>query len=333
MPLMTGVAIAAFLFAIGFVSMQMFEPEGSPLKEIGTYTWWFAVTVTTVGYGDYAPITLGGRVAAVIVFIGGIGTIGLALGEMFLLFEKVTRRRMSGLKHTYEGTDQIVILGYHPGRTELLVEEILADVNRENRDIVLCFAPEQASQNPFPDNAFPVQGKLTSDDVMTRSGIAQAGRIIIDGQDDNETMAIAITVESVVNQACHIVVALNDPESNAELIHRLDPCIECVTSSVLTMMIQAMQDPGITRLYTRLLSNREGSEGYRIVVPDEAPPKDLMSYLTSFKQNYNATILAVAESESPGATLYDNPSWDFEIRPGMVIYYVAEDRLANISWT
>ena len=35
--------------------------------------WWSMVTVTSVGYGDYVPITFGGRILAVVLMIFGIG--------------------------------------------------------------------------------------------------------------------------------------------------------------------------------------------------------------------------------------------------------------------
>jgi len=39
--------------------------------------WWTAVTITTVGYGDFYPVTLGGRLTAVFVMLMGIGIIGV----------------------------------------------------------------------------------------------------------------------------------------------------------------------------------------------------------------------------------------------------------------
>jgi ABC-type amino acid transport substrate-binding protein len=39
---------------------------GSPLRGIGSGLWWSAVTMTTVGYGDKAPQTVGGRTVAIV---------------------------------------------------------------------------------------------------------------------------------------------------------------------------------------------------------------------------------------------------------------------------
>lgn len=45
---------------------------GSWLEGIGASFWWSAVTMTTVGYGDKAPITLGGRLVALYWMFAGI---------------------------------------------------------------------------------------------------------------------------------------------------------------------------------------------------------------------------------------------------------------------
>jgi hypothetical protein len=39
--------------------------------------WYSVVTITTVGYGDYYPVTAGGRIAAMFIMVAGIGVIVL----------------------------------------------------------------------------------------------------------------------------------------------------------------------------------------------------------------------------------------------------------------
>ncbi|WP_165875798.1 ion transporter [Hazenella coriacea] len=48
----------------------------SSLQSFVDAIWWAIVTTTTVGYGDISPVTIGGRVIAVILMFTGIGLIG-----------------------------------------------------------------------------------------------------------------------------------------------------------------------------------------------------------------------------------------------------------------
>jgi voltage-gated potassium channel len=59
--------------------------------------WWAWVTVTTVGYGDFAPLSLGGRLIAIVLMLGGVGFIALmsaTLAEYFLEDEEREARRL-----------------------------------------------------------------------------------------------------------------------------------------------------------------------------------------------------------------------------------------------
>lgn len=42
--------------------------------------WWAMVTITTVGYGDIAPVTTGGRIVSMALMMLGIGFLGLTTG-------------------------------------------------------------------------------------------------------------------------------------------------------------------------------------------------------------------------------------------------------------
>ena len=42
----------------------------------GDAIWWGIVTITTVGYGDFFPVTMLGRLTAIFVMFAGIGIIG-----------------------------------------------------------------------------------------------------------------------------------------------------------------------------------------------------------------------------------------------------------------
>ena len=71
-------ALSALLLVVGIV-VWWFERKRNPrqfgegtVQGIGSGFWWSAVTMTTVGYGDTAPVTVGGRIVALIWMFAGI---------------------------------------------------------------------------------------------------------------------------------------------------------------------------------------------------------------------------------------------------------------------
>jgi polar amino acid transport system substrate-binding protein len=71
-------ALTLLLLVVGFL-VWWFEKKknpqqfgGGPVKGISSGFWWSAVTMTTVGYGDKAPTTIGGRAVALIWMFAAI---------------------------------------------------------------------------------------------------------------------------------------------------------------------------------------------------------------------------------------------------------------------
>jgi voltage-gated potassium channel len=70
---------ASALVLNGAIIVYLFERHapGSNIHTLGESLWWSAVTVATVGYGDFVPVTLWGRITA--CFVMGIGLLTLAV--------------------------------------------------------------------------------------------------------------------------------------------------------------------------------------------------------------------------------------------------------------
>jgi len=56
-------------------------PDGKILTGRDAF-WYSIVTITTVGYGDYYPVTSGGRITAMFIMVAGVGIIGVLASLM-----------------------------------------------------------------------------------------------------------------------------------------------------------------------------------------------------------------------------------------------------------
>lgn len=76
------IACTLILIFITSAGIYYFENEAQPetFKSIFHSAWWSIVTLTTVGYGDVYPITLGGRIFTFFVLMIGVGLVTVPAG-------------------------------------------------------------------------------------------------------------------------------------------------------------------------------------------------------------------------------------------------------------
>jgi voltage-gated potassium channel len=96
----TRVAINAIAFVVMFIYVislaELVAERNAPhatIVSFGDSIWWACVTMATVGYGDFVPVTIPGRILAVMLMIGGIAIVGTASATIVsYLGEVITHR-------------------------------------------------------------------------------------------------------------------------------------------------------------------------------------------------------------------------------------------------
>lgn len=89
--------IAIYLTAAG---IYFFENEAQPdsFSSIFHSFWWAVVTLTTVGYGDVYPITVGGKVFTFFVLIIGVGIVTIPAGLVASALSRARQLEEQGLE-------------------------------------------------------------------------------------------------------------------------------------------------------------------------------------------------------------------------------------------
>ena len=88
------------VLTISSVLILQFESR-SPDANIttgGDALWWAIVTITTVGYGDFYPVTTLGREVGVVVMFAGVGIIGALASILASILVPVTQGRTGRIR-------------------------------------------------------------------------------------------------------------------------------------------------------------------------------------------------------------------------------------------
>jgi voltage-gated potassium channel len=78
--------VASALMVVYIAALSVLEAErasaNANITNFGDAIWWAFVTITTVGYGDFTPVTVVGRVFAVGLMLSGVAVLGISTATL-----------------------------------------------------------------------------------------------------------------------------------------------------------------------------------------------------------------------------------------------------------
>ena len=289
--------------------------------------WWTIVTITTVGYGDIYPASIGGRVVGVLLMLFGIGFLGLLTATLASIFVEERRQEEKGV-NPVRVTQHLVLCGWSYKAREI-VEEIRADGANQSRPVVLI--AELANKPLDDDQVYFVNGPVTQDTLRkANAGQAQAAIVLSDESieahtRDAKTILGTLTIKSTYPELYTSVELVDRKNVEHCRLAKADEII--VLGEISTnLLVRASLDHGVTQIITELVSSRFGSEIYKIVPPQACVGRPFLEVLATLKTDRNIIVVAV-ESVHQGRFLANPPnSYIIDERDRLIV--VGKDRQA-----
>ncbi|UFT98155.1 potassium channel family protein [Radiobacillus kanasensis] len=297
----------SFLF-IGSIAMILFASYLVVAVEKETFPtffdalWWVMTTVTTVGYGDYFPVSVEGRLIALFLYIFGIGLIGIVIGKVVDSFSSFRIKREEG-KIVFKEKDHYIIIGWSQ-KAKFAVNEIVKTM--PSAEILIIDNLDKAPL--LEENVHFLKGHASETEVLEKANIKQAKAVLIfaddkitDGQlNDGRTLLIASAIESFAPNV-HTVVEVMEEAHIKNFVHVKVNEFIISNETISSLFVRSAFHEGMSKLYGQLLRRSVGEDLFHIPTsPDWKTYKDAFNALLEA----GATLVADRDDLSINRSLH-----------------------------
>jgi voltage-gated potassium channel len=282
--------------------------NSSNIRNFKDSIWWAFVTSTTVGYGDFYPVTMAGRISGILLMFFGVSLVGVITGNIASMLVERQMKEGRGMKHI-NIKNHFIICGWKRDMTKVL-QGILGK-NKEfiPQEIVLIntATPEEIEllrSEPELSGINFIHGDYIDEVVLKKANIKNAKKALILAdrlvtgsvqEVDSRTVMAIITIKSI-SKTIYTAAELLDTKFERYLI--TVNCDEIISSSDYnrSILANASTGNGISHIIGELLDVNTPVGFNTIIPPKELVGKKYSELCEYYKKNDNTILIGILEN-------------------------------------
>ena len=308
----TGAALLFFWFEQG---------KNDNIKNISDALWWSLTTLSTVGYGDISPITAGGRLVGMVTMVLGVGLLGALAATMATILLDVRDLGRKGLR-SYKMQDHLLILGWS-SRAAAALDDFFHDPRYiAMKAVIVADLERTPSEDP---RVLFVRGNPGRREILERASASKATLAMVfpavasDPRSDLQTALTVLTLRKI-NPGVRIAAELVSSENHDYLTEVGCDAVIDVSAFGSMLLVRCLQDLGTLEVVEDLLTNKGGSELYRVPVPRKFLGKTFLEYAHQMLDE-NRSVIGLDRDDSREL----NPDGSTTLIEGDHVLVVARD--------
>lgn len=246
-PFSAGITAATAVVVGGTVGFMWIESWG--LLDAFYMT---VITLSTVGFEEVRPLSDAGRVFAVGLILGGVATLGYALGAFGDRIVEAPKRRLE--RRIRQMKDHIVVCGY--GR---MAHPVVTGLLKRRKPVCVIERSGERVENASRLGISAIQGDATAEEILERAGVRRAAAVAALLPRDQDNLSITMTV-TALRPGIRVIARSEEERSRANL-ERAGARADDVFSPHTTAgraVLRSLCSPGAARLLHDITEMTQG---------------------------------------------------------------------------
>lgn len=319
----TGLILGIILYLCLIYLISILE-RGQPNANINTMTdalWYAVVTLTTVGYGDFYPVTPIGKLIGLFIILGSLGVLGYVIGEVTSRINTYMEKKKSG----YFGTKfeaHYVIIGWSEfGRQ--VADQIfnaghkIAFVTNSKNDLELI-------KNLYPhDDCFVLFSDYANTAAYEKVNIESSKAVFINFKEDTETLVFVLNLKKAY-PSVKIIVNCSNPELKETLQNTGVSHVVARQEVASRMVASYLFEPHVAEytedlISTSVLDDDQDIQQFKVIDGNPYIGKTYFDAFVDLKKKQNVILIGLVEE----GRLMKDPADDFVIQEGHYIIVIS----------
>lgn len=202
-----GLTLIILIGMLGFMVIENLNPIDALYMTV--------ITLSTVGFGEVAPLHPSGRIFVIFLILFGVmftGFVVTILGQLVMEGQfneiygrKIMERKINKMKNHY------IIAGY--GRVG---RQVAIEFQKKNVQFVVIEKDIDSIPELYKENVLFIQGEATEDDILRKAGVESADTLVSTLPDEAQNVYLTLTAR-FMNKDLHIIARADYEEGVKKL--------------------------------------------------------------------------------------------------------------------
>ena len=300
------IAFLVYILLLYILVLSEKNVEGASISNMFDAIWYSLVTLSTVGYGDFYPVSFLGKIIGLIFVFSSLGVLGYLISQLTVKLTQYMEDKKNGLFGT-KMENHIVLIGYNKFSDNILKQIVatgirVAVVTNDKNDV------DTIAETYDNSAVFTLYTDYNNFDVLNKVNISKSAKVFINLDSDTEMLVYILDLKNQFKDL-EIIVSLNN--TNFQNTFRSAGVLYAVSREEIAAKLVASYifEPDVASFTEDLMASAEKSDDFDMIelrVNKENPylNKDYDFTFSNMRKDFSSVLLGVYQN----GKLYKNPN-------------------------